>query len=62
MTIKTMTAPIKWNKDNKVTCTYDGLKIEGKAIWYDELGNAYDLMYARASKKYSFYPMPKFNK
>lgn len=61
--IKTKKAPIGWDKDNKVTCQYFGDKDEfGKAIWYDENGNAYELIYARLAKAYSFNPYPYYNK
>ena len=57
---KRMTAPVKWNKANKVTCYYYGEKDKfGKALWYDENGNLYELMYARKTKVYSFYPLFK---
>ena len=54
---KTMTAPVKWDKENKITCYFFGEKdVYGKACWYDEDGNEYELIYARLSKKYSFIP------
>lgn len=62
MIIKTKKAPIKWNKENTVTCFYYGDKDDfNKAIWYDENGNAYELIYARAAKAYSFNPYPYYN-
>lgn len=61
--IKTKKAPILWNNENMITAYYYGDKDEwNKAIWYDEEGNAYELIYARLAKKYSFTPYPAYNK
>ena len=61
--IKTKRASIKWDKTNKVTAYYYGDKDEwGKALWYDEEGNIYELIYARLSKEYTFIPCPSYNK
>jgi spore germination protein YaaH len=61
--IKTKKAPIHWNNENKVTCYYYGDKDEwGKAIWYDENGKAYELIYARLANKYSFNPYGNYDK
>ena len=61
MTIKTKTAAIGFaGNKGKVTCTYNGEKdVWGKAIWRDENGNPYELMYARLSKKYAFTPIER---
>ena len=60
---KTMKAPVRWNKDNIITAYYFGDKDDwNKAIWYDENGNAYEMIYARRAKKYSFNPYPAYNK
>ena len=61
--IKTKKAPIHWNDNNKVTCYYYGDKDDfGKAIWYDENGKAYELIYARLANKYSFNPNSYYDK
>lgn len=53
--IKTKKAPIKWDVNNMIVCKYYGDKDDfGKAIWYDEEGKAYELIYARLANKYSF--------
>lgn len=54
-----------WNtfaKKGKITCTSNGEKIDGKVIWYDESGLAYDLSFARLTKTYAFVRMPKFDR
>ena len=61
--VRTKKAPIKWDDSNKVTCKYYGDKDAfDKAIWYDADGNAYELIYARRSKQYSFNPCPAYNR
>lgn len=61
--IRTKKAPVLWDEDNRIICHYYGDKDEfNKAIWYDENGNAYELIYARLSNKYSFNPYPAYNK
>lgn len=61
--IKTKKAPIKWNNSNRITCKYYGDKDDwGKAIWYDDEGKAYELIYARLAKAYSFNPYPAYDK
>lgn len=61
--IKTKKAPVKWDNNNKITCRYEGDKdVFNKAIWYDENGKAYELIYARLAKKYSFNPYPQYNR
>lgn len=61
--IKTKVAPIRWDNNNKVKCFYYGDKDPyNKAIWYDENGNAYELIYARMSNRYSYNPYPAYNK
>ena len=61
--IKTKKAPIGWDNSKRIVCQYFGDKDAfGKAIWYDENGNAYELIYARISKSYSFNPYPHYNK
>ena len=61
--IKTKKTSIRWDKNNKVTAHYYGDKDEwGKAIWYDEEGKAYELIYARVSKEYTFLPYPACDK
>ena len=61
--IKTKKAPILWDESNKVTCQYYGDKDPfNKAIWYDDKGQAYELIYARRVNKYSFNPYPAYNK
>ena len=61
--IKTKKAPILWDNSNKVTCKYYGDKDAfGKAIWYDEAGHAYELIYARRGGQYSFNPYKGYDK
>ncbi len=61
--IKTKKAPVLWNDKNKIVCrTYGDKDPWGKAIWYDENGNAYELIFARLARKYSFNPYPHYNK
>lgn len=61
--IKTKVAPILWDNSNKVKCFYYGDKDPfNKAIWYDENGNAYELIHARLGNQYSFNPYPAYNK
>ena len=61
--IKTKKAPIKWDNNNKVTCYYFGDKDDwNKAIWYDEEGKAYELIYAKLANKYSFNRNPYYDK
>lgn len=61
--IKTMTATVKWNKSNIITCYYYGDKDDyNSAIWYDDNGNAYKLQYARLTRQYTFQPNPYYNK
>ena len=55
--IKTKVAPVLWNNSNKKKVYYFGEKdVDGKAIWYDEDGNKYEMIYARLAKKYSLNP------
>lgn len=61
--IKTKKAPIRWDRNNMVTCYYYGDKDRyGKAIWLDAEGKAYNLIYARLSGEYSFNRMPAYDK
>lgn len=61
--IKTKKAPVLWDNNNKKVVKYYGDKDEfGKAIWYDEDGNAYELIYARRANAYSLNPYPTYNK
>lgn len=61
--IKTKKAPIKWNKENMITACYYGDRDDwGKAIWFAENGKAYELIYARLAKQYSFIPYPSYDK
>ena len=63
MTGKTKTAPVLWNKANTITCTSDGTKDPwGKVTWYDADGNAYELIYARRARAYSFNPLHTMDK
>lgn len=63
MVIKTKKAPIEWDRNNMTTCYYYGDKdAYGKAIWFDADGKAYDLIYARFSKSYSFNRLPEYDK
>ena len=62
-TTKTKKAPVLWNYNNIITCVCYGEKDPwGKAIWYDKNGNAYELIFARLARKYSFNPYPHYNK
>lgn len=55
--IKTKRAPVLWDNNNKKTVYYFGDKdTDGKAIWYDEDGNKYEMIYSRLAKKYSLNP------
>lgn len=61
--IKTKKAPIRWDSNKIITCQYFGDKDDDKkAIWYDENGKAYELIYARHAKKYSFNEYPHYNR
>jgi hypothetical protein len=61
--IKTKKASIRWDKTNKVTaCDYGDKDEWGKAIWYDEEGKAYELIFARAAREYTFLPYPAYDK
>lgn len=61
--IKTKKAPIHWDKNNMIICKYYGDKDDfGKAIWYDENGKAYELIYARLANRYSFNPYSHYDK
>lgn len=60
--IKTKRVAIGWG-DKKIKVEYYGDKDDfGKAIWYDEAGNAYELIYARHANRYSLNPYPHYNK
>ena len=60
--IKTKKAPISWDNNNRVTCYYYGDKDPfNKAIWYDEDGKAYELIYSRLGNAYSFNPYPAYD-
>lgn len=61
--IKTKKAPVLWDNNNRKVVKYYGDKDEfGKAIWYDEDGNAYELIYAIRAKAFSLNPYPAYNK
>ena len=61
--IKTKRAPVLWDRANMITAySYGDKDPWGKAIWYDEQGKAYELIYARLSHKYSFNPYPYYDK
>lgn len=61
--IKTKKAPVLWDSNNKKVVKYYGDKDNwNKAIWYDEDGNAYEMIYARLAKQYSLNPYPAYNK
>jgi hypothetical protein len=61
--IKTKKAPICWDRKNMVTCyDYGDKDVWGKTIWYDQDGKAYELIYARLTKKYSFNRYSKYDK
>ena len=61
--IKTKKAPVLWNKENTITAYYYGDKDPyHKAIWYDKDGKAYELIYARLARKYSFNPYSTYDK
>ena len=48
---------------NKViTATTDDKNIHNEAIWYDEEGKAYTMMYARTAKKHFFIRYPEHDK
>lgn len=60
--IKTRKARIDWDGPI-VKCFYYGDKDAfGQALWYDENGKCYELMYARRAKTYSFSRRPNFDK
>lgn len=60
--IKTKKAPVLWDNSKKVVCKYYGEKdVYGKALWYDEEGNAYELIHAKFGG-WSFNPYPYYNK
>lgn len=61
--VKTKKAPIKWDRQNMITCySYGDKDSWGKAIWYDENGKAYEMIYSRFTKSYSFNPYPAYDK
>lgn len=61
--IKTKKAPIGWDSKKKVTCYDYGDKDDfGKTIWYDADGKAYEMIYARFAKAYSFNRYPFYDK
>jgi len=61
--IKTKVVPVKWDENNKKKVYSFGDKDSfGKALWYDDEGNAYELIYARKANAYSLNPYPYYNK
>ena len=61
--IKTKVVPVEWDKNNKKKVYSFGDKDPfGKALWYDDEGNAYELIYARKANAYSLNPYPYYNK
>lgn len=60
--IKTKRVAIGWGKEKITVFDYGDKDDFGKAIWYDEAGNAYEMIYARIAKQYSLNPYPHYNK
>ena len=59
---KTKKVPVLWDRSNMKTVYSFGDKDPfRKAIWFDEEGNAYEMIYARLSRQYSLNPCPYYN-
>ena len=52
--MKTKTAWLTFAKQKKITCTSSGEKIDGKTIWRDKDGKAYELKYASLAGVWAF--------
>ena len=52
--MKTKTAWNTFGKHGKITCTSTGEVVDGKTIWRDKDGKAYELKYARLSGVWAF--------